>query len=237
MPRDTGGQPTCTSRVATSIAAPAPVPIPKEEKIVVKEIVCEEGATVDFQHEALETEVRRKLDQPEGQIKKSDLRKVRSVNLAKGEPLDYLDPCVFPYLTEVRDLFLGPGNLEDLSPLAALTKLSSLRASVNKVHDVSVLSKLVQLDRLDLGRTQVSDLTPLASLTNLTELQLDSTPIEDVSPLANLTKLERLSLRQTRVKDISSLKPLKALKQIDISGAAVDDPYALARPGLRVIEE
>ncbi len=223
---------------ATTVATTAPIaPKPKQpEKEPGADIVCAEGDLADFHHAELEAEVRRKLKKPEGDIKQSELKQVRSINLAKEGKVDYLDPCIFPHLTGVRDLFLGPGKLKDISLLANLTELTSLRASMNLIEDVTPLKDLEKLDRLDLGRTRISDVSALSGLKNLTELMLDDTQVKDVSPLASLEKLQVLTLSRTQVKDISVLKPLKELKSVSISGAPVEDPLALSRPGLKVTD-
>jgi internalin A len=223
-----------TLQVAT--AAPAQK---AEEPTPGADIECAEGPNADFHDKALEEEVRRKLEKPEGDIKTSELRKVRSINLAKdaANKVDYLDPCIFPHLTNVKDLFLAPGKLSDISLLAKLTNLESVRLSMNQVSDLTPLEGLSKLDRLDLGHTQVTDVTPLAKLTTLTELQLDNTRITDVSALTSLDKLERLSLQRTEVKDIAPLKGLKSLKFLYIAGSRVEDPYAASRPGLKVVDQ
>lgn len=208
----------------------------KPELAAPEKIECADGKNADFHHKPLEAEIRRKLDKPEGVITKAELAKVKSVNLAKGEPVDYLDPCIFPYLTGVKDLFLGPGKLSDLTPLRKLTRLESLRATANLVSDISVLADLKLLDRLDLANTAVSDVSPLAKLENLTELQLDGSRVSDISPLANLPKLERLTLNRTAVKDVRPLKSVTTLKSLNVSGSAVTDAEVLARRGLEIID-
>ncbi len=201
------------------------------------DIECAEGKNVDFHHKGLEAEIRRKLEKPDGVITKAELAKVKSVNLAKGEPLDYLDPCVFPHLTGVKDLFLGPGKLNDISPLSKLTRLESLRATANLVSDISPLANLKLLDRLDLANTLVDDISVLAGLKNLTELQLDGSKVTDISPLANHPKLERLTLNRTGVKDVRPLKTVTTLKSLNVSGSAVDDPEVVARRGLEIVNQ
>lgn len=228
--------PTVSAPPAVTTAA-AKKEEPKEENPA-ESIECAGGPNADFHDKVLEEEVRRKLEKEEGDIPVKLLAKVKSVNL-KRDPTattDYLDPCIFPHLTNVKDLFLARGKLRDISLLGKLTQLESLGVSQNQVEDISPLANLTKLDRLDLGRTQVKDLSPLSKLTSLTELQLDNTPVEDVSPLASLEKLERLSLQRSSVKDISVLKPLKELKFLYIEGSRVEDPYALARPGLKVMD-
>ncbi len=232
------------SAAATATTLPAATTAPAAKKEEPEEepganIECKDGPVADFHDEVLEAEIRRKLDKAEGEIKLSELRNVRSVNLARDPKatVDYLDPCIFPHLTNVKDLFLGRGKLKDISLLSKLTKLESLRVAMNQVSDLSPLEELPKLDRLDLGYTQVKDLSPLSKLKSLTELQLDNTKVSDVSALANLENLERLSIQRTDVADVSALKPLKKLKFLYVGGSRVDDPYSVARPGLKIVQD
>jgi len=228
--------PSAVPAIATQPSAENPPDEETEEPVPTFE--CAAGPNVDFKEPIMEAEVRRKLQKPEGTIKKSELRSVKSLNLARtAERLPYLDPCVLPHLGKLQELFLGSGKLRDLSPLSDLTGLLSLRASLNPIEDVSPLAKLKKLDRLDLGHTKVKDVSPLGALTELTELMLDSTLVTDVSPLAQLEKLEVLSLKNTRVKQIAVLKPLTRLETLNIADSDVEDPMSLGRPGLKVIME
>jgi internalin A len=235
------------SRPAPSAAAvPAPEPVkevaPVEEAPTKKEPrVCPPGMKVaDFAGNApLEAEVRRKLQKETGDITVAELGKVRSLNLSQVR-VDELDACIFPYFKGAKEIFLGAGKLDDLRPLAGLTKLESLRASLNKVEDLKPLTNLVKMDRLDLGGTQVKDLTPLAGLTAMTELALDGTPVTDVAPLASCTKLERLSLKRTGVKNLAPLRTLTSLKSLDITDTPVDDKFVLqplvGPKGLKIVD-
>lgn len=224
-------KPAATSSAALAVKPPsggpreaksvdAPLPPPKKDR------TCLPAPAVDFADKAVETEVRRKLEKPEGALTIADLGKVRTLNLASGKTNE-LDRCVFPHFTALKELFLGPGDLVDLSPISGLKNLESLRASINKVSDLKPLQNLTKLDRLDLGRTSVKDLAPLGNLTNLTELALDDTPILEIGALSPLVKLERLSLKNTMVKDVSALKDMKKLKFLYLTGSAVDDTGAL----------
>lgn len=214
-----------------SAEAPRPEPAKKAR-------TCASGPNADFGDKNLETEVRRKLERPDGNVTIADLAKVRTLNLSNGKTNE-LDPCIFPHFTALKDLFLGPGDLVDLSPLAGLKNLESLRASINHVSDLKPLQNATKLDRLDLGRTSVKDLTPLGNLANLTELQLDDTPIVDIQPLSSLTKLEKLSLKNTMVKDVSPLKDMKKLKFLYLGGSAAADDTSVLGPltakGLKVV--
>lgn len=237
---DSDEKPNEATVATASQAAPVPTPTlaPKPEAgpPPKKEKVCADEAVVDFDgDEVLEAQVRLKLSKPEGDIKKTDLKRVRSLNLSQGKT-DELDPCIFPLLTGLKELFLGPGKLEDLSPIAELTGLVALRASLNKVSDITPLAKMTQMDRLDLGHTRVQDISALSEMTELTDLQLDDTPVSDLGPLSKMEKLERLSIQRTAVKDIGPLKGLESLKFVYVNGAPIDNPFMLGK-SVKVIDQ
>lgn len=219
-------KPTATvppvATTAPAASAPAAVPAPAK-----REFKCEPGEAVTFNSPALEQEVRRKSGKDAGAITKADIAKVKSINLTQS-PTDFLDPCVFPLLTNVKDIFLGQGDLEDLKPVEGLTQLISLRASINKVKDIKPLSRMTKLDRLDLARTLVEDIAPIGNMTELTELALDDSPVTDLSALAKCVKLERLSIKNTRVTDLKPLQGLRKLKVLSIQGSPITDTNVLA---------
>jgi len=216
-----------TESAPSATAAPTPTPTPSAEaappKRKKKLADCPTGPDVTIDNPALEAELRKKLEKPTGPISKADLKRLKSLNLSQLKDTHEIDPCLFTPMTAMKELFLGPGDYDDLSPLSGMMQLESLRASINQVKDLKPLEKLVKLDRLDLGRTHVSDLQPLEKLTALTELQLDDTQIQDLSPLAGLTALENLSIKNTKVKDAGPLKGMKKLKFIYIAGTPLDD--------------
>jgi hypothetical protein len=231
---DSGGAKPAPS--ATVAAAPAydaaPSPKPK--------LTCRPGPEVDFHgNTALETEVRRKIGKDAGAVTIGDLKTIKSLNLSQATVND-LDPCIFPLFTSVKDLFLGAGDLDDLTPIAGLTQLITLRASINKLSDLRPLTKMTQMDRLDLGRTAVHDISPLANMVALTELQLDDTQVVDLTPLASCTKLERLSIRNTPVVDVSPLRGAKKMRYLYIEGAPVADTNVLSSlqgGGLKIVRK
>ena len=248
-------KPEVASPAATApkpaVPAPAPGPAKEEpepaakepglsakEAVEKKQITCPKPPQVAFNDPALEAEVRRKAGKLEGDVTLADLKKVRSVDLTRGgKPTDSLDPCIFPLLTNLHHVYLGGGELSDLSPLAGLTQVEGLRASMNRVAVITPLAGMLQMDRLDLGRTQVRDLTPLKRMTKLTELMLDDTPVDDLSPLVGLAKLERLSIKRTRVTDVSPLKALRKLKFLYVAGSNVASVTSIQRPGLKISNE
>ncbi len=201
--------------------------------------VAKDG-TVDFHGDKLlEADVRKKLQKADGPIHENDLKTIKSINISGGT-VDALDPCVFPRLTAMRDLFVGPGTVEDLTPLANLVQMRSLRVSVSHVADLTPLEKLGYMDRIDLGRTPVHDITTLGKLANLTEVQLDDTLVTDISPLASCTKLQKVSLQRTGVSDLTPLRGATGLKFLYIQGTQVHDltPLSgLVGHGLKIIQQ
>jgi len=227
-------KPSATS-APSATAAPAPTPTPTPTPAPTPSAApaplgpkkklsdCSNGPDVTIDDKSLDAEIRKKLDKASGAITKADLKRLKSLNLSQMKDIHELDPCVFTPMTGLKELFMGPGDFDDITPLAGMTQMESLRLSINQVKDLKPLEKMSKLDRLDLGRTQVSDLSPLAKLTTITELQLDDTPVDDVKPLAGLVAMTNLSLKRTKVKDASPLKGMKKLKFIYIGGTPLDD--------------
>jgi internalin A len=236
------------SATAAATVAPTPPPMPPPsasaaldeapKKHELKD--CKPGKVVDFDgNTALEANIRLKLTKPEGDIMVSDLAKVRSVNVSQART-DELDVCIYPHFTGLKELFLGAGKLDDLSPIAGLHNIESLRASLNHVADVKPLAQMTKMDRLDLGHTMITDLTPLKDMVGLTDLQIDDTLVSDLTPLANCKNLERLSIQRTAVKSLAPLKEMTKLKFLYVSGAPIEDKPVLSplvAKGLKIIDE
>jgi Leucine-rich repeat (LRR) protein len=209
---------------------PAPTPEPAASAPPVKKRTLADckphPATVDFGDDStLEAEVRRKLGKTSGNLTPADLAQIKSINMSSGKAVHQIDPCVFPMFTSLKDLFLGPGDYDDLSPLQKLSNLESLRASQNQVKDLHPIEGLKKMDRLDLSHTQITDesMKSLGSLVNVTELTLDGASVSDLTPIANMKKLERLSIKSTQVKDLAPLAQLKTLKFLYIAETPVSD--------------
>ncbi|MDA1049384.1 MAG: leucine-rich repeat domain-containing protein [Planctomycetota bacterium] len=114
-------------------------------------------------------------------------------------------------------------QVSDLSTLAELKKLESLRLSYTSVTDLSPLAELKNLESLHLDGTLVTDLSPLAALENLSDLDLRRTPVTDLSPLAKLKNLKELRLNETLVNDLSPLAGLKNLGSLSLVYTRVSD--------------
>lgn len=204
---------------------PLPAPVPMIKKKLASECTPH-PATVDFTDQPdLEREVRRKVGKDKGDITPADLGRVKSINLANNVKVHQIDPCIFPMFTSLKDLFLGSGEYDDLTPLQKLTTLESLRISFSVVKDLRPIEGLKRMDRLDISHTLVGDdqFKSVASFVNLTELMLDETDVSDLTPVAGLKKLERISLKKTRVVSLAPLSQIKTLRFVYIADTAVTD--------------
>jgi internalin A len=203
-------------------------------------------STVDFGDEtALEHEVRRKLGKDKGAITPAELAQIKSLNLSNAQgaqQIHELDPCIFPMFASLKDLFLGPGDYDDLTPIQKLTTLESLRASSAPLRDLRPIEGLKRMDRLDLSHTLVGDeeLKRVGSLVNLTELMLDEDTLSDLTPVSNLKKLERLSIKKTEVKNLAPLSGLRSLKFLYIADTPITDitpVQPLMNNGLKLVQK
>src|SRR6267378_2857778 len=116
---------------ATTSAAPAPTWTKKAASD------CKpHPASIDFTDQpGLEADVRKKVGKDKGPITPADLAQIKSINASQGQ-VHQIDPCIFPMFSSLKDLFLGPGEYEDLTPIQKLTTLESLRAASSPLKDL-----------------------------------------------------------------------------------------------------
>jgi internalin A len=215
--------------VAPPVPSTPPAPPPPPAPTIKKKLATEckpHPMAIDFTDQPdLEREVRRKLGRDAGAVTPGDLAQIKSINLANNVKVHQIDPCIFPLFTSLKDLFLGSGEYDDLTPIQKLTTIESLRISFSVVKDLRPIEGLKRMDRLDISHTLVGDdeFKSVASFGNLTELMLDETNISDLTPVTNLKKLERISIKKTRVANLAPLSNLKTLKYIYIAESAVTD--------------
>jgi internalin A len=139
-------------------------------------------------------------------------------------------------LTSVSWLTVDHAALTDLSPFAALPRLTRLDARCNPLADLSSVATLINLTELGLGQdsscddaTGVTDVSPLAGLVGLVFLDLSGHNIESLAPLGNLTRLERLILASnTNLSSLADLEPLARLNYLVVTDTQVSDLSPLA---------
>ena len=143
----------------------------------------------------------------------------------RGGGLTNADLAPLGQMTQLGELNLDDNpEITDLSPLASLTTLESLRIRNTGAVDLSPLAGLTQLKTLYLSNPDISDLTPLSGLTNLIYLMLDDgnqsrSKMVDLSPLAGLVNLQELQIPSTpNYTDFSPLSGMTQLRELQMMG-------------------
>ncbi|NOS87464.1 MAG: TIR domain-containing protein [Methylococcaceae bacterium] len=140
--------------------------------------------------------------------------------------LDDLSPLAA--LSNLQTLDCGITSISDLSPLATLGNLQTLKCVGTNISDLSPLAALSNLQTLNCSSTTISDLSPLAALNNLQKLECWNTTISDLSPLAALSNLQTLNCSQTSTSDLSPLVALSNLQTLRCNSTAINDISPLA---------
>ena len=104
----------------------------------------------------------------------------------------------------LSDLPFSYTRIHDISPLAALTRLTKLNLSNNQISDITPLASLQLLSKLNLSENHIDDVAPLAALLNLTRLELGDNAISNAAPLAHLEQLKVLNLSHNKIQSLPS---------------------------------
>lgn len=152
-----------------------------------------------------------------------EVAKVTSLQLNNREIADLSGLGAFPALRELDISNNAP--ITDLSPLSALTGLTSLNAYGNAVTDVSPILGLSALESLNLGKNRLNEsksgaencvTEQLSVLTNLKTLDLSHNVIRHTAGLNRLTALQSLNLYDNAIRDLSGLDGLATLEFLSL---------------------
>ena len=204
---------------------------------------------IAFDDDALETYVRAAINKPSGDITRADAQAVTELELSqmgvdKDQPYIH-NLSALQYFTNLTYLGLGyavqnaddPTAPVDISPLAGLTKLTSLQMGGLVIDDLSAVANLKNLISLTVfNGEQALDLTPLAGLTNLQALTLRNNKITDISALKGLTNLTYLDLEGNQITDVTPLVGLTKLNRLALSGNPITDYKPLADIRTNLVE-
>ena len=97
-------------------------------------------------------------------------------------------------MTALERLNLADNAIEDLRPLARLTRLEVLLLDRNRITDVLALSPMAELANLGLAGSQIANLWPLEGLGQLHRLDLSGNAAADPSALGRVENLRWLWL-------------------------------------------
>lgn len=125
----------------------------------------------------------------------------------------------------MKGIYMIGNYFSDLSVLASLTQLETLRIGSENITDISVISGLTQLKNLRLFSSKIASIDAIAELSNLTLLSLQTDFLDDLSALANLSKLEHLTFNAKGINELNILVGKNNLKTLSIhlEESTVDD--------------
>ena len=104
------------------------------------------------------------------------------------------------------------GTIMDLKSISNLVKLNNLSILNYNIDDISFLSALNKLTFLDLSYNNIVDISILKNLYNLEVLRIHDNYIEDISILKNLVKLTSLNLACNNIINHEAILYLDNLK-------------------------
>lgn len=194
-----------------------------------------------FDDAELEKAIRESMKRPTGDILVSDAQAVDGLDFQRNG-VDTSEPLIqsldaLKYFTNLTYLGMGyavgdggdPVHGIDLSPLAGMTRLSSLQMACVPVSDISVVKNMPYLGSFTAwGGGLITDLSPLAGLSNLQALTIRENKISDVTPLSGLTNLIYLDLSDNQITDVTPLASLVHLQRLYISNNPAKDLSSLA---------
>ena len=176
------------------------------------------GAVIDFPDESLEGAVRSALESlgadPGATIEDTELVGVGFTSLTVfTSGITNLSGLEFATDFEFFDFAMN--EITDISPLATMSKLTTVGLLHNQVTDLSPLAGLSQLQDLNIIGNGVSDISPLAALEKLTILPMQVNMVTHIGPLANKPLLSFVLMDDNLISDISSLAQNFSLRSVD----------------------
>jgi internalin A len=133
---------------------------------------------------------------PLGSVPTLRTLKLRNGNLVQPESISVLTS-----LTELD----ATAVFDDVTPLAALTKLETLRIGERTISNFLSLGDLVDLRLLDISHTGVDTLVPVSAMKKLVNLQASGNHIQGVTELGQLFELNTVLLSDNYIHILSGL--------------------------------
>ena len=190
-----------------------------------------------FNDAELEKAVRENMKRPTGDILVADALTMDALDFQRNG-VDRSEPLIqnldaLKYFTNLTYLGMGyavgdggdPVHGIDLSPLAGMTKLTSLQMACVPVSDISVVRNMPNLVSFTAwGGGLITDISALSGMTMLQDLWLQGNQITDISVLSGMTTgLCRLYLDGNQITDVTPLTGLTKLTSLKLAGNPVED--------------
>ncbi|MBR4423719.1 MAG: hypothetical protein IKS68_05795, partial [Mailhella sp.] len=123
----------------------------------------------------------------------------------------------------------------DLTPVSALTGLTSIEIRDDAVSNVEWMAPLTKLTNIEVSGERIASYKGIPSLPNLKRASFYNAKPDDLTPLVeSLPGLTDLKLNYNEIKDLTPLTKLAGLKDLNLYGATVKDFSPLAGcPALR----
>lgn len=162
---------------------------------------------ITFKDENLEKVIRNRISKPTGDIYKSDVQNITSLDIS-SEGIE--DISGIENLVNLKGFDLSHNEISNISAINGLSDLQTLDLSYNRISDISILRGLNNLHTLKLNNNEISDIGIIQSLNNLKSLELSNNKISNINPLKGLTNLETLFLNNNEISeaDMETLKDI-----------------------------
>lgn len=198
--------------------------------IAVATVTSSASAQSIFKDENLEAAVREQVHDKRDSDEPLTADDVQNVATVDASDRGITDLTGLEHCRSLAALSLAGNDVEDLTPLAELSRLQTLDLADNRVTDVAPLKNLKALQRLDLSGNQVQNVEPLAGLERMRSLCLSDNAIEDPTPLAKLNRVWSLYLDGNPVQNWDLLAELDHLQTLDVSDTGLSDAEVLVAP-------
>lgn len=177
---------------------------------------------IDFQDPLIEKAIRSILMVSDSKVLYSnDLWDIQEFTVPEGAG-SYADLRHLLYLESLTITNGISGQLNNLAPLTALTKLSITHTSVSD-KELEIIGSLTGLKDLTLDECSLSTLNGLQDLTGLTHLSLNSNAIGNLTPISGMTKLIQLDMEQNALQDLTKLTGCTSLQKLNVAYNSIAD--------------
>ncbi len=139
------------------------------------------------------------------------------------ETLDGLE-----YAKNLKELIVAGQSIQEIDPIANLTKLTFLDLGGNRISSIADLENLESVRVLILDYNAIRDIGVLEHLERVTELNLESNEIIDITSLGKMNKLKYVNLSNNKIHNIRALGKLESLEGIVIASNQINDIGVLA---------
>lgn len=171
---------------------------------------------VTFTDAAIDTAIREILSVDNDEILFTNmLWEIQEFTVPEGS-MNLQDLTYLPYL---QKLSIKDQTLDTIGFLSSLTNLKELSLTDCRfsAHELETIAGLPLLERLTLSDCGLSTISGLENALNLTYLDLSYNTIRNLTPLSAIAKLQTLNMSHNALTGLGSLSNLANLEELDIS--------------------